>query len=32
MMNKYAAENLDWAVKVKKLKDFIEKDLSGGPR
>jgi len=26
-MKRYAEENLDWTVKVKKLKDFIEKNL-----
>jgi glycosyltransferase involved in cell wall biosynthesis len=27
IMKRYAEENLDWTVKVKKLKDFIEKNL-----
>jgi glycosyltransferase involved in cell wall biosynthesis len=27
IMNKYAEKNLDWTVKVRKLKDFIEKNL-----
>jgi len=27
IMKRYAEENLDWSVKVKKLKDFIEKNL-----
>jgi glycosyltransferase involved in cell wall biosynthesis len=30
-MNEYAKENLDWNVKVRKLRDFIEKDLRDSP-